>query len=430
MASKRRNTFYENKKQEATGISAADDENYYNDDGDADEDEDSYESPDPGSYRILSSPQNFSVYPGETVRLPCKVSDPANAVTQWRRGTDPIWFDVTRQITDQRYNRMDNNTIEIKGVQISDTNTFSCQILADPPTQEIIHHLNVYSPAKIIRTIPDPTMPFVVRKGSPMTLMCEATGYPKPVITWTRKGMNMPTGEDSIQASSLTIDSVSKRHSGAYTCTARNSEATDKATVLVTVQYEPEIEIEKETVNSAEHYTSELECIVHANPAATVTWLKDDRTLKGLMNHILLSKIGENRHLLKISSTKMSDFGKYTCLAKNERGSANKSITLSGNPSIPVLDSVNINEEGRPQLTWKLESHAPITDYELLYRKQVSDDWFPVQPEPTNGSGNIFTLVYKFEGLEPNTYEARLRAKNKYGWSPLSEPKAFSGGNQ
>jgi hypothetical protein len=37
-----------------------------------------------------------------------------------------------------------------------------------------------------------------------------------------------------------------------------------------------------------------------------------------------------NKHILKINGAKFNDFGKYTCIAKNDRGSSNRSINLTG----------------------------------------------------------------------------------------------------
>ena len=56
-----------------------------------------------------------------------------------------------------------------------------------------------------------------------MTLECEVTrGFPTPVIHWTRKDQEMPTGEDRIEGSSLNFTSVTRHHSGIYICSADN----------------------------------------------------------------------------------------------------------------------------------------------------------------------------------------------------------------
>jgi hypothetical protein len=92
----------------------------------------------------------------------------------------------------------------------------------------------------------------------------------------------------------------------------------------------PEIEIEKESVNSGKGYDAELSCIVHAEPKATVVWYKDGQPLR----------LSENKHesvqkmnhfwMLHIKGVEMEDFGNYTCIANNTKGIAHSTILLSG----------------------------------------------------------------------------------------------------
>ena len=49
-----------------------------------------------------------------------------------------------------------------------------------------------------------------------ITLLCVATGNPKPTITWTK-------GSSVKQVTNYTISSAAKEDAGTYTCTARVS---------------------------------------------------------------------------------------------------------------------------------------------------------------------------------------------------------------
>lgn len=45
-----------------------------------------------------------------------------------------------------------------------------------------------------VKTVP-PTGLIVVKKGEPVSLACEVTGNPLPVVTWTREVPDFPTKE-------------------------------------------------------------------------------------------------------------------------------------------------------------------------------------------------------------------------------------------
>ncbi|KAG8178099.1 hypothetical protein JTE90_017448 [Oedothorax gibbosus] len=75
------------------------------------------------------------------------------------------------------------------------------------------------------------------------SLFCSAFGYPKPVISWTKDGINIigDTGSHSDAVTifingTLLIPSVKSHHAGVYTCTANNGvDPILNTTVLLTV---------------------------------------------------------------------------------------------------------------------------------------------------------------------------------------------------
>jgi hypothetical protein len=98
---------------------------------------------------------------------------------------------------------------------------------------------------------------------------------------------------------------------------------------VVFISDAPEIDIEEELVTSGEDYETKLKCVVHADPKAKVSWLKDNVSVSDL-DHVRTYTEG-NRHYYHIAKTQVSDFGKYKCVATNSKGTTNsKEIELTG----------------------------------------------------------------------------------------------------
>nr|CAD7415515.1 unnamed protein product [Timema poppensis] len=372
---------------------------------------------------ITTKGQVFNAKPGENVFLPCNLENVDDAyVVMWIHGSTTLFTDNVQQHKDARLRRHPNNTLEISRVAGEDSGTYTCKISAQPVV-EISHTLNVPSPPKIVRVLPEASNRMLL-KGTSLTLQCDAIGHPKPTITWSRSNRNMPSGEKTVQGSSITFDSIDRHHAGTYDCTATNGiDKPARGTITIHVKYAPEIRVDKETVNSGEGYESALLCTVHAEPSATVTWAKDGKPVN-LSSH-MKSEVDQHTHILKISKTKKEDFGRYTCIANNTVGTKTKVIELTGLPSVAKF--LTSSEEGKNQVVqWSIESHSPIIEYILRYRKQNTDEWVIQKPLVENGEGNVFTVRHTLSDLTPGKYEVVLRSQNEFGWSQDSQPHEFT----
>merc|ERR1711976_283226 len=127
----------------------------------------------------------------------------------------------------------------------------------------------------------------------------------------------LPDGSAQIEATELSFKNV-RHHSGTYVCTANNGFGKAvKEKIHVEVEYSPEVEVEEYFIHATETNKVELVCNVHAHPQATVVWMKNSVELTG--DDATLGRVG-HRHTLIIPSIKDSDFGNYTCRAKNIHG--------------------------------------------------------------------------------------------------------------
>ena len=69
--------------------------------------------------------------------------------------------------------------------------------------------------------------------------VCQATGFPPPMMNWTRLGMPLPVGRTEVNDGTLTIKGLSVADNGLYDCLATNSMGTKKARINVVVRRAP-----------------------------------------------------------------------------------------------------------------------------------------------------------------------------------------------
>ena len=65
---------------------------------------------------------------------------------------------------------------------------------------------------------------------------CQAEGFPRPTVTWSRVGMPLPAGRVEVNQGTLTIKNLIPADSGLYDCVATNIMGTKKARANVAVQ--------------------------------------------------------------------------------------------------------------------------------------------------------------------------------------------------
>ena len=65
---------------------------------------------------------------------------------------------------------------------------------------------------------------------------CEAEGFPRPVVNWTRLVMPLPARKAKVKERTLTIKNLSPADSGYYVCVASNVMGTKKVRIDLVVQ--------------------------------------------------------------------------------------------------------------------------------------------------------------------------------------------------
>ena len=152
--------------------------------------------------------------------------------------------------------------------------------------------------------------PFYVVEGSNATLpVCHVTGYPRPLVTWSKSFGQLPQGRVDSNNSVIKLSGVRKADSDNYLCTATNLLGTVvKRTVLVVVSL-PKFNVkppEKVTALIGETFT--LNCTATGDPQPVVNWKKQGAQLP-------VGRSQEINGVLFITNTKKEDAGNYICAA-------------------------------------------------------------------------------------------------------------------
>ena len=109
-------------------------------------------------------------------------------------------------------------TITIKDIRKADAGKYQCQVLISSDgsiTEDVEIKINL--PPVIKKDSLGQTE--VVEEGGSVELSCDATGYPRPKITWTRKdGSLLPNGKASFPTSRMLIPKVRREDRGNRTC--------------------------------------------------------------------------------------------------------------------------------------------------------------------------------------------------------------------
>lgn len=403
-----------------------------------------------------SKSQTFRIPVGEGVVLPCQVQYLGDHVIVWRKATEVLSAGDMLVSRDPRFRlHPASHRMELKHIRPQDAGDYVCQISILGEALEVAHTVEVMVPPRVKPRPSDGNI--VVKKGTEVSLECDASGNPVPKISWTREHDHLPEGSVSgANNQGYTIRQVSRFDAGRYACTADNGVGMPaKAFVSLQVLYEPEIEVEAEKVHSGLGKEAHLTCIVHGEPRPLVRWYKENLELTPNSKVRMEHKEPSSRHTLVLRGlANQRDFGNYSCVAENSLGSSKRHIEVHGRPTPAVFRSKphqNTHASGGGgngrnsfRLVWTVDSYTRIEEYRLLYRQIKpfhpddgheyghavvgGSDWTNIIIPGDAMSSNEFHHEKTFlltDLVADAQYECLVQAKNRYGWSEASRIHRF-----
>ncbi|XP_075688766.1 receptor-type tyrosine-protein phosphatase F isoform X10 [Rhinoderma darwinii] len=206
-----------------------------------------------------------------------------------------------------------------------------------PQTQIIVLALLLFS--TITATEAD-SEPVFIRKpddqigisGGVASFVCQATGDPKPRITWMKKGKKVSSQRfeviefDDGSGSVLRIQPLRvHRDEAIYECTATNSVGEINSNAKLTVLEEeqvphgiPIIDMGPQLKVVEKTRTATMLCAASGNPDPEISWYKDFLPVDTATSNGRIKQLRSGA--LQIENSEESDQGKYECVATNSAG--------------------------------------------------------------------------------------------------------------
>uniref|UniRef100_A0A6A7FZ98 Colmedin n=1 Tax=Hirondellea gigas TaxID=1518452 RepID=A0A6A7FZ98_9CRUS len=271
-----------------------------------------------------------------------------------------------------------------------------------------------------------PPGPLVVMEGDNVRLRCAATGYPTPLISWTRgDSATIPTGswkDASVTDQILNLTHVRRDHTGSYYCEAYNGVPPNAfKNFSLEVHFEPYLKVKEWKVGAFNGSSARLECRVESYPVALTYWENRGGTLlENSDKHTVYNKpninfVWRSTLVLLITNITSSDFGHYYCIARNELA-----ITRG---SIEVHEIDPRRYKPSTGATSGLSFGPDPPDYSKLFGdlcpKPIVCETCAPPPPPTHGSGFLYCLNigqlgnYTYPGYNNRTLDCKLSTIGK-----------------
>ncbi|GFR99302.1 hemicentin 2 [Elysia marginata] len=278
-----------------------------------------------------------------------------------------------------------------------------------------------------------------ILEGESFTVTCMAECLPACTYTWYVGNFKYEANNGT-----LTIDQVSKRDAGTYTCHADNGVGqTRMLDLLLVVEYPPSrATLEPATSQyrvSAGLALPAVTCNADCSPQCLVSWLKDGQLL-------------QQGGLLSLGQASREDVGSYTCTASNIHGVTETEMTVSVDYE-PVITLFTVRDrkfsavvkEGLPvKLSCQVEADpaASISFYngsQMIYSQESTPEISYAWPRATcfdagtyvcfadNGVGNSAESTVNLEvlcspRLDPRIFKQPFVASQIGGTAVITVP--------
>eukprot|EP00794_Sanderia_malayensis_P013958 gene13958-15414_t len=279
-----------------------------------------------------------------------------------------------------------------------------------------------------------PILSQVVNTTASVTLRCNATGVPKPLITWRKDGAVEILHIGGV----LVVRNIGYKEKGTYTCNATNSVGTILTRSTLLVNHVPVItttdpastKLGSDVGSSAP--AVQIVCTVNAYPSAVITWRKGAVDIvHGSPGYSIDDTSKSDTSVLTVVMSDPSKRGKYTCTARNKLGSVRQDYEIleKSKPEPPVRGSLKATDKlmltdpatVQVEIRWVPGYNGGYSVTFYLYYKQQNE----INYQQIN-LGPIAYPVYTIKGLKPSTtYQFTMRAVNQRGQSDEYDPPLF-----
>uniref|UniRef100_A0A8C5FQA4 Contactin 3b n=1 Tax=Gadus morhua TaxID=8049 RepID=A0A8C5FQA4_GADMO len=255
-------------------------------------------------------PDSIPAAKGSTVKLECfALGNPVPEIS-WRR-TSGVPFPGKVKM------RNSNAVLEIPNFQQEDTGTYECVAENSRGKNTARGRLSFHAKPHWLQTITDTALSIEEN----LFWECKASGKPKPSYSWLRNGETL-TSETRVQMENgaLTVSALNLSDAGLYQCVAENKHGVIYSSAELMVLASPP-SFSRSALQAVLKALSgsqvSLDCQPQASPPASSLWKKGNELLQK-SDRIALLPNGT----LRIANVTKRDSASYTCIARNQFGSA------------------------------------------------------------------------------------------------------------
>ncbi|XP_033874603.3 peroxidasin-like isoform X1 [Acipenser ruthenus] len=321
----------------------------------------------PSRPSFVIQPQNTEVLVGESVTLECSATGQPHPRISWTKG------DGTPLPSDSRIAITSSGGLFIQNINQADGGQYTCFASNNVDTIHAAAYIIVQAMPQFT-VIPEDQ---VVVEGHTVDLTCEAQGYPRPEIAWTRGGSPLPTDRRRVVLSTgtLRIARVAPHDQGQYECQAINIVGSVRTAVQLTVQHRvtPVFTSAPRDLTVESGSDVQIPCSAQGEPEPVVTWNKDGvQVTESGKFHV------SPEGFLAIRDVGPADQGRYECVARNTIGYSSVSMVLTvqvheisrnGDPFVAISIKEAIDTVDRAIDTTRrnlFDSNNPRTPSDLL----------------------------------------------------------------
>ncbi|XP_061578832.1 B-cell receptor CD22-like [Cololabis saira] len=231
----------------------------------------------------------------------------------------------------------------------------------------------VYAPDSVSVSV-DPSG--VIMEGTSVTLACSSDANPAANYTWYKnRNPDQPVGKDP----HLIFSSVQPSDFGEYYCEAENQMGRRRSGYTLDVKYAPRLPSVSVSPSGVimEGTSVTLSCSSDANPVASSTWYKSNRT-----------PLYGPKELYLFTSISLNDSGIYYCQSENKYGRMNSSYVQIDVQYAPKTPFVSVSPPGEivegSSMNLTCSSDAkPAANY----------TWYKENEPSPRVTGETFTIV-------------------------------------
>ncbi|XP_045115325.1 protein amalgam-like isoform X2 [Portunus trituberculatus] len=379
----------------------------------------------PPGPRLLTMAGRYHAHRGESVTLPCAVSNLGRRSVFWLKGDSLQSRELVMQIhgirrrpvamrqflQDLRSGKLstEGTNLIINKVSANDIGTYTCTVAwAGQSVTHVLEVTDTESAEKVVMEYFPPSKNTTVAEGSSVTFACRTPGVAQPSVTWYREGAE---SEVLQMGPVLQLEEAWRQDAGRYMCATSGEAEQQGTTFTLHVQYvSVKAAVERIEVRT-EDRRARLTCYVEGYPEPQVSWYRNSGQISEGPRHRISAASGQ--YHLEIEQITTEDLGEYQCYVHNGVSRDLATVTLSAIPGqARVLEAKQTQPPKIYNVTWTVESVLPLRLYILEYGKEgmPSDQrnltYIGVTTQPRG-------MTYVESGLltlDPaSTYELRVR---------------------